>query len=332
MRPAIAVIYNQPGHGRYSAMGEDRAELSVLDAAQAVEKALVRRGCPAVRVPLSPPLGGVLDQLKAIRADLVFNLFEGFDGSPETEAAVASLLSDLGFRYTGSPGPALALALDKYRTQQTLERAHIPTPACQVLGPNGIHSFCLKFPCIVKPCREDASHGLSEESVVAGFPELEERVKRISRLFGDRALIEEYVDGRELNVTVIGREEPVALPLSEIVYTLPEGMPRILTFAAKWVPTSLYFKNTKSVCPAEIESELHTRIVNIAVTAFKLLGCSGYARVDFRLDADKGPLVIDVNPNPDISPDSGAALQAGAAGIEYEEFVERIALQALGQA
>jgi D-alanine-D-alanine ligase len=313
-------------------MGEEKAVLGVLDEVTAVYQALSDLGYEVERIPLFPPLEQVREKLKELKTDLVFNLFEGFDGCPETEAMVANMLSDLGRPYTGCPSMVLSLALDKARTKALLAANGLATPRYQVLTPETLSQFHLNYPCIVKPCAEDASHGLSEESVVADFAALEKQVIKLSRLFGGRALVEEFVDGREFNATVLGNSEPVVLPPSEIVFSLPPEKPKILTFAAKWEPDSLYFESSQPICPADIDDETHQRIAQAALTAFKLLGCSGYARVDFRMGAGGVPTIIEVNPNPDLSPDYGAARQARAVGISYAQLIERIVQLALERA
>ena len=324
MSPKVAIIYNKPEEDRYSALGEQKAVLGVLVEVKAVHDGLNRHGYSVERVPLSPPLEGVKDALSHIKADVVFNLFEGFAGKPQTEALVATMLHELGLPYTGCSAAALSLALDKARTKAILEAHGLPTPAFQVLDPNTVGTFSLRFPCIVKPAAEDASHGLTERSVVHDIAALEDQVKYISGLYDGQALVEEYVDGREFNVSVMGNEDPVVLPESEIVYTLPEGRPRILTFEAKWEPESLYFKSSAPVCPADIDDTIRQRIAGPAAAAFKLLGCTGYARVDFRMGADRVPQIIEVNPNPDLSPGYGVALQAKVSGVSYPKLVDRI--------
>jgi D-alanine-D-alanine ligase len=274
----------------------------------------------------------VRKKLEELKTDLVFNLFEGFDGYPETEAVVAGMLSELGLVYTGCPAEALSLALDKARTKVLLEAHGLATPRYQVLTPETLDKFHLELPCIVKPCAEDASHGLSEDSVVTDFASLSREVSQISQLFDGRALVEEFIDGRELNITVLGNKELVALPITEIVYSLPVGMPKILTFSAKWEPDTLYFKSSLPNCPAEIDDETYQRITQAALDAFKLLDCTGYARVDFRMGSDGIPKIIDINPNPDLSPDYGMALQARTAGMDYTQLVERIVQLALERA
>ncbi|MDD5082943.1 MAG: GNAT family N-acetyltransferase [Dehalococcoidales bacterium] len=329
MRLRIAIIYNEPDPSRYTTMREEKAVLGVLDEVAAVFQALTELGYPVERIPLAPPLEQVREKVKSLTVDLVFNLFEGFDGRPETEAIVAGMLEELGLVHTGCPSKTLALALDKGKAKTLLEAAGIATPRFQTLTPETLYQFHLKYPCIIKPRTEDASHGISEESVVNDAAGLARQVARVSELFGESALVEEFATGREFNVTVLGNRNPEVLPSSEIVYTLPPAMPRVLTFAAKWEPDTVYFQGTQAVCPAEINEALKQQIAENALAAFRLLGCRGYARVDMRLDAEGNLKVIEVNPNPDLSPEYGAARQAQAAGISYSQLIDRIVSLAL---
>ncbi|MCX6009171.1 MAG: ATP-grasp domain-containing protein [Chloroflexi bacterium] len=329
MCPRIAIIYNEPTPDLYGNIVEKKASLAILDGVAAIHQALTESGYPVARLPLLPPLESARESLKGLEADLVFNLFEGFDGNPETEAYVTEFLSELGLTYTGCPGTALSLGLDKIKTKARLAAIEVDTPRYQLLSPKTTSLFHLNYPCIVKPYAEDGSNGISEESVVHDFASLGKQVTAISQRFGRRALVEEFVDGREFNVTVLGTREPKALPISEMVYSLPPEMPRILTFSAKWDSQSIYFEHTKAVCPAEIDIELREHIIQTALLAFRLLGSRGYARIDFRLDTEEQLKVIELNPNPDISPDAGAALQAQAAGMTYNQFIEQIVQLAL---
>lgn len=325
----VAIVYNQPLPSRYNTLGEERAVFGILDTKAAVHQALLELGYKASQVPLIPPVEQTQQALKSLNADLVFNLFEGFCGQPETEALVPEVASALGLVYTGCPSTVLALALDKAKTKAILEAARINTPRYQLLKPETLSLFQLHYPCIVKPCNEDASHGLSEASVVRDFVSLAKQITMVSNAYGGQALVEEFIDGREFNATILGNSGGTALPVSEIVYTLPLGMPRILTFTAKWEPDSLYFQGSKAVCPAPIPDSLRQHLAETALSVFQLLGCRGYARVDMRLDEEGRLYVIEVNPNPDISPDSGAVRQARAAGMTYTQFIEKIVLLAL---
>lgn len=329
MRDRIAVIYNEPVASRYDLRGETAAVAGVLESVTAVIRALSGLGYDIKMVPLAPPPEAALEKLRELEAALVFNLFEGFPGQPETEADIADLLAGLAIPFTGSSGGTLRLALDKAETSRVLRMTGVSIPDFQLLTPETLADFRLEYPCIVKPVAEDASHGLSGKSVVYNLASLTEQVNEISRAYGGRALAQEFVGGREFNVTVMGNKECVVLPVSEIVYSLAPGEPRILTFAAKWQPESPCYRGTKVVCPASIEPERQQRIRSVALQTYRRLGLRGYGRVDMRQDRRGHFRVIDVNPNPDISPGAGAARQAAAAGMDYNHFIGKIVRLAL---
>ncbi len=321
----VALIYNAPIPSLYDARGESKAETGVLEAVKAVRRSIRALGHECVEYPLTPPLVSVRKTLSSIKADVVFNLFEGFAGLPRTEAEVAEYLEEFGLPFTGSPASALLLALDKAAAARELRRHGIRTADHQLLDGDNIEDFRLKFPCIVKPRADDASHGLSENSVVFDTGALISEVKAtVERYDGAPALVEEFLPGREFNVTVFGATRPEILPLSEIIYTLPEGLPKILTFAAKWEPQSAYFQNTNVKCPAQVTPELAAELRTTALAAFKAIGCRGYARVDIRLNSEGQPVVMEVNANPDLSPDAGTVRQAKRFGLSYKGMVARI--------
>jgi D-alanine-D-alanine ligase len=329
MHTRIAIVYNEPHHSRYDKLDEGKAVLGVLEAVEAVHRALLELGCEVNRVSMAPPIERTEKKLKNLHADLVFNLFEGFCGSPETEAVMPEILSKLGIPYTGCPASALKLGLDKAKTKVVMKVAGIRTPDFQLLNAKALNWFRLDYPCIVKPRCEDASHGLSPGSVVNDSASLERQVRLVSNQYSGGAMVEEFIDGREFNATILGDSECHILPVSEIVYSVPPGMPRILTFSAKWDPGSPYFEGTRTVCPADVKVEERKRITGTALTAFRILGGQGYARVDMRMDSEGQVNVIEVNPNPDISPGSGAVRQAEAAGMTYTQFIEKIVLLAI---
>jgi len=144
------------------------------------------------------------------------------------------------------------------------------------------------------------------------------------------ALVDEDVEGRELNVAVLGNRHPVALPISEIdMRRMPAASPRICDYWAKWLPGSREYDATVPVCPAPLPSAVARRVTEVAIRCYRLLSCRGYARVDLRLGRGNGPYVLEVNPNPCISPDSGMARSAAAAGIAYGDLIRLIADLAL---
>lgn len=320
----VAIIHNEPVAGRYGTVAEEKAILTIKDDAEAVHQALSELGHSAVEVPLLPPVSQAADTLRNLTVDVIFNLFEGFDDHPETEAAVAEVLDETRLPYTGCSAKALALALDKARAKAMMEELGIATPRYQLLNPDILATFSLDYPCIVKPPREDASHGLSEHSVVHDESSLRERVTWVSRHFGGTALVEEFLEGREFNATILCNGQAAVLPISEIVYSLPDNMPRVLTYAAKWDRGSIYFQHTNPVCPAQMGSDDEALMIDIVATVFRLTVGDGYARVDMRMDKQGNINVLEVNPNPDISPDSGAARQARAAGMSYSQFIGEI--------
>jgi D-alanine-D-alanine ligase len=324
MRKRVAIVYNEPQSSRYDNNHEEKAVLGVLEAVTAVHQALIELGHEVTLLPLIPPFEEARKKLAALGVDVVFNLFEGFCGEPETEALVPETLTELGIPYTGCRASIIRLALDKAKVKVILKDAGIPTPDFQLINPQTLETFRLEYPCIVKPRGEDASHGISADSLVTDFPSLERQVRAISESYNSGALVERFIGGREFNATVMGNARCVVLPVSEIVYALSPEVPRILTFAAKWEPDSTYFKGTKVICPAEVNAQERRYIAHTALAAFRLLVGSGYARMDMRMNEAGKLNVIEVNPNPDISPGTGAARQSSAAGMGYPEFIETI--------
>ena len=335
MREKVAVIYNEPLPGRYHSLGEGGAVAGVLDAVASVCQALNALEYEVQVLALKPPLSQVKEELKQLSVDIVFNLFEGFDDSSESEAEVAYLLKKMRVCFSGSPGHALLLSQNKAVAKQVLRQHSIPTPDWQVLSPENVIlplnevkgknlHFGLTFPCIIKPLNTHASHGLSEKSVVEDFPALAKQASFIHRAYGQLALVEEFLPGREFCAMIMGNEHPTVFPIEEIVYTLPPGKPRILAYPAKWHPQDAYFRDTKVKCPAEVSQELRQKVETLALHSFLALGCRGYARVDVRQDKEGQLKVLDVNPNPDIGPGAGARLQAEAAGLDYPAFIGEI--------
>ncbi len=326
----ITVIYNEPVDSYYSGTGEDKAVTGVVTEAIAVENALIESGYQVTCLPLSLPFEKTRNILMQLKTDVVFNLFEGFPGYPETEADICQILANLDVPYTGCPPEALRLALNKAETKSLFKAGGINTSDFQLLTSGTLSAFSLEFPCIIKPNSEDASHGITEASVVHNFQEMKAQIDKVSIQYQTgEALVEEFIDGREFNATVIGNTRKQVLAISEIEFSLPPGLPSIITYAGKWEVESQYYQGTKPVCPAQITEIEKQEIIKIAEKACIIIGCRGYARVDMRMDNQGRIYVLEVNPNPDISPDSGAALQAETAGIKYTEFITKLALLAM---
>lgn len=317
----VLILYNRVDS---VAKGETRDLISaqgVTVAAGAVEKAL-RSKYEVVCVPVSFDLPEVLSDYDPDEW-LVFNLLEGLGNRADLEPEAAALLERLGYRYTGSPPETLALCLDKAQTKRVLESNGISTPAYQVCDDRKIE-LSIPLPAFVKPVAEDASLGIDDEAVVTSYEQLCKRVEYLLDTYREPALVEEFIEGRESNVALWGNDRPECLPLAEIDYSgITDPLRRICSYAAKWEPEGDEYRLTPVICPAKVDGRLAKRIRESAIAAYKALGCRGYARVDMRV-RDGRPYVLEVNPNPDLSPDAGFARAALAAGYSYPEMVERI--------
>jgi len=262
-----------------------------------------------------------------ISPKFVFNLCEEIDGNCELEMCVAGLLELMGIPYTGSKPLALGLALNKFHVKQILRSAGIPTPRGCLRSPGQKSPMPrgMRFPMIVKPSREDASLGINSHSVCRTAAQLEKQVLYIQNVYCQEALVEEYLEGREFNVSIMGQKNPEVLAISEIDFSgMPEGEPRIVSYHAKWDEENPLFSATIPICPAHLSKRLENRIRDIAVRSYRCIGCRDYARIDMRTDSRGGIYVLEVNPNPDISPKAGFARAARTAGYSYSEMIRRI--------
>lgn len=276
-------------------------------------------------VPLRHDASSFVDALVSLKADLVFNLVESVFGKSAFEMNIPAILELLKIPYTGSSPLAIALALDKAVTKKLLAFHNIRTPDFIVAHTHAdIEDVHLHYPLFVKPLSEDASIGITELSIVSDRDALSQGVQVLFDRFGS-VLVEEFICGREFNVSLIGNEQQEVLPVAEIDYSrMPKNAPKILSYRAKWVKDSPEYACSKPVCPAQIPDSMRAALMRAAVDVYRCLELSGYGRVDFRMD-DEGQLyVIDVNPNPCVAPDAGLALAAKAAGVAYSKLIEKI--------
>lgn len=301
----------------------------VLQVAAAVEEALCARGATVQVTPVSLDPGSFASDFLKSRPEVVFNLCESLGGDSRGEIIVPALLDLLGLPYTGSGPLALGLALHKVKAKQLLRSVGVSTPAFDIVRSHAdALALELPFPLMVKPAHEDASIGIDRNSVVHDQSELVAACVRILEGLRQPALVEQYVEGREIYCSILGHE---ALPLTEIDFSgLDADHPRILTYSAKWDESSHEYQATPSIA-CTLEPELYERVVETARRAFEALELRDYGRVDLRLSNDGVPYVIEVNPNCDLSPHAGFARAARNAGIEYEALVWRLVDAARGR-
>lgn len=297
------------------------------DNVDSVENALEKKGFDVWQIPVGKDLRAVAAGIQKISPKCIFNLCEEVRGNSWGEAYMAGVLELLGIPYTGSGAFSLGLSLNKARTKDVLRANGIKTPLYQVFHTKlDILSNGLKFPLIVKPLHEDGSYGIHLNSVVNSKNALYNRIKAIYKRFKEPAMVEEYINGRELNVSILGNgKNTKVLPISEIDYTtMPHKMPKICTYNAKWKIESKEYKHTVPVCPAPISNKIRKIIEDIAIRVYDIMGCRDYARIDIRLDKKEIPYIIEVNPNPCLSMDSGFARSAREAGLSYEDLIAKI--------
>jgi D-alanine-D-alanine ligase len=334
----ILLAFNQPIGGIYesydgrrvkseSSSSIDLSEVGVLEEYEEIKEALTQKGFQTETFNLLDNIDELCSRLGSGNYDVVFNLVESVGGESIKEMFVAGIYELYNIPYTGCSAVTLGLCLNKHRAKLIMKGAGFSVPRWRLyLNPSTIiFDSKPEFPLIVKPSQEDASVGISEQSVVNDEKELKDQLEFLYHTLKQPIIVEEYIEGREINSAILGDKEKIALPLSEISFdTLPDDLPKIVTYDGKWIKDSLYYKNTIPICPAPLDDEIAERIKKIALNVSDLFGCRDYCRVDFRLDKNNQPYILEVNPNPDISIDAGFARAAKAYGLSYDELLVKI--------
>ena len=295
----ILVLYTLPpeafDHGR------SRSEFDLNEAAHGVAEVIP----DAILAGVRGEPREILDAVSRHKPDVVFNVCEAPLGRGDREAHVAALLEWLGVRFTGSGHETLALCRRKDLVKPVLEAAGVPVPRR-----NG-------FPCIVKPAGEDASVGIHAHSVCDD----QQALTCARGLIDGPVVVEEFLDGREFAVSLWGPTTPEFHSIGELKFK--HGL-RLVTYAAKWDPQSAEYGNSPIVYNGDIEPALRDAILHSARAAWIAVGARSYIRVDVRLNAGGVPCVLDVNPNPDLSPGAGIRLGVTSAGWEWGQFVRKV--------
>ena len=268
--------------------------------------------------------------LRQEKPDLVFNIAESFAGKSALESNVAGLLNLLDLRYTGSSPAGLLLAGDKSLTKKVLFAHGIQTPLAATVF-RGALDFAgdLSFPVIVKPPQEDASLGISAASVVHEIKELFERIDALQSEYQQPVLIEQFIEGREFYVGVLGNANAEALPVIEMDFSgFPADKPKIASWEAKWGDdgegSGAEYAGTRSIFPDGLDSALESRMKRVAVDAFNALRLRDYGRIDLRVTSSGEIFVIEVNPNCYLERESEFARAARQSGLAYQALIERL--------
>jgi len=319
----ISILHNCD----YDSLAEDpgrEARKDVARVAAALSHALTHDEVSAEPIAVDGSLA-FAETLSRRQPVLVINLCESLAGDSRGEMAIPSLLELLGLPYTGSSALALGLALHKDKAKELLAARSVPTPPFAVVNrAEEAGSINLPFPLIIKPVREDASLGVDFDSVVTDRAGLRRAACEVLATFRQPALVEAYVDGREIYVPILGNGPHRTLPLTEIQFGKAfEERPKILSYRAKWELDSPECIDSPAALCA-LDEKAQRRLIDTALAAFEALDCRDYGRVDLRVSPDGRPYVIDINPNCDLHPDAGFAKSAAAAGIDYPALALRL--------
>lgn len=303
-------------------------ERDVLVQAEEVSKALYSLGYQPLCVPFELTGDTFAKHMQEIRPACIFNLVESVDGDARLIHIAPSYFDHLGIPYTGGSAQAMFLTTDKVLSKQFMTLNYIATPAWFV--PGHAPAVTLDFPgtYIIKALWEEASVGIDSDSVVRAvdLEDLERLVAQRSEKLGESCFAEHYIEGREFNISLLaGDSGPDVLPAAEIRFDLPEGSRNIVDYRAKWEHDSIEYQGTKrSFDFPTHDSVLIETLASIALQCWECFGLTGYNRVDFRVDANGKPFVLEINANPCISPDSGFVAAARRFGLTYPMIIDRI--------
>jgi D-alanine-D-alanine ligase len=323
----VVAFHREPRGATPDSDAEARGDIA--DVAARIEQALVATGHAALRQAVSEDVATDVARIVEQRPDVVFNLCEALAGDPRLEPALPLLLDAHGIAYTGSAGPVLGLAAHKPWANAVLRDHGVRTPEGITVGEGARADALPPFPLIVKPAREDGSVGIEGDSVVHDPVALGRAVERLRARHPGPVLIERFIVGRELHVSLLGAldAEPETLTPMEVDFgPMASGRPRVLTYDGKWREGSADALDVRFVPCEALSPTLAERVRRTALATFRALELRDYARIDLRLDDAGEPWVIDVNPNCDLSDETGGLAHAArCSGVGYDALIARIA-------
>jgi D-alanine-D-alanine ligase len=304
-------------------------ELDVLVEATAVSKALSALGHEPHSVGFSLDLPAVMEAIRKINPDFIFNLVESVAGQGNLIHLAPALLDYMHIPYSGSPTEALYLTSNKLIAKRLLRGHSIPTPAWTTTEDSHVVEALDGSAFIIKSVWEHASIGIDDNSTLVpeSTEDLRKAIKRGQQQWHREFFAESFIDGREFNISVLcGFAEPEVLPHAEIRFIdYPPEKRKVVDYRAKWDEASFEYHHTiRCFDFLPEDKQLLEKLSSLAKECWQVFGLGGYARVDFRVDKEGNPWVLEINANPCISPDSGFVAAAAMAGIDYTEFIARI--------
>lgn len=302
--------------------------LFVSEVVDALEPALQRLGHHSRRVSFAMGVPALVAHLDSEPPDVVFHLGQSAPTDPANEAHVTAMLDLLRMPHTSESPETLMLARDKARAKALFAQAGIPTPCYAVSLQGELPDALPRSPWIAKPTLEDGSVGIPSAPATRGRVQLAERIRELYERFGEPILVETFVGGREFEIGMLGSE---ILPIVEVDFSgLPHDRPRMVGYETKWKYGSVEFKGVHRVCPAQVSDALRDRLLTLARRTCDVFGVQRCTRLDIRMDEQDGLHVLDVNPNPDLSPVASLYLMAEVAGWGFDGFVQRLLELAVG--
>ena len=274
----------------------------------------------------------VRQKLETFAPDVVFNLVEQFRNKSGFDQNVASFLEMQGLPFTGCSSTGLTLCKDKGISKKILHYHGIHVPNFVVIprGQRATRPKQVKFPLLVKPVKEEASYGISQASFVENDEMFRERVSFVHEKYASDAIAEEYIEGRELYVSIMGNTRLTVFPIRELVFReVPPNEPKIATYKAKWDEEYRKRWGLENQFADPLDSALINEIEAVCKRIYRLLTIDGYARIDLRLTANNQIFFIEANPNPHLAEDEDFALSAQKAALTYPQMVDRIARQGI---
>ncbi len=323
----VALVYNAYTDGLVESVADSGGVRYLRQMIRGMARALRKGGNDVTVISLADDLQRFQRTLQKLKPDVVFNQYDDVVHGALYEMRVAALVRIMGYPITGSPALALGLSRYKYMCASLLQGAGIPIPPDTTLFEliGDVDGPKWAFPLIVQPSQEHAGIGVGRDSVVRTKKELRAKVREILTKYHQPALAQRFLPGREFNVGIVGGKKVRVLPPAEVDYShLPKKVPPIMSYAAKWIETSVEFQRITVTCPADVEPGLAARISSTAAKAFRAIGGWGYGRVDIRLDEDLVPRVLEVNCNPCLDNGMGLARSARAAGIAYPDLLNLV--------
>ncbi len=321
----LAVLVNPLGEINKGKESDRFADEEVYHTAETIKRSIINSGHKSEIVYFGPEKLPYLANF-----DAIFNLAETNIGSAFTDYKITELLEKNKILFTGNGSYSLKNCNDKALTKKILVKNNIPTPRFAVFNDAKKIKLSFGFPVIAKPANEDASVGISFDSFLKNKKALSTKVKELLALYKQPVLVEEYIDGREVDVSIVGDGQIAkVLGISELVYNFPPDVPRIQCFEVKWDKNSRFYKTCNVDSPAKLTGSLSKKIEEISLKAYKLLKCKGYSRIDIRI-RDNIPYILEINPNPCLgNMDNTFINAANSKGMDYDNLINSLVMMAV---